>query len=611
MTSEFSARERFAVGWVFGVAFAILETARAGVPTAGLGWGLPLVALGSYPLVGGAASLILAAVPWLRRPRRLTTALILIMVFPWAVSAIFPNLSAAAFGNPRQWPRIGTVLIGTLLLAGWASGRFRSLPRLCPPLPVVLFAGVGLTIAGIAVVVASSRRQSVEPVAGGRGPNVVLISLDTVRKDALGCYGGTASTPALDSLAAAGIRFQSAASCAPWTLASVSSFMTGLHPTTTGVFTGENRLAGEFETLAEAFSAKGYHTHAIVTNTWLRSQFGLSQGFAVYDHRTPEEPPPGLYSYAAFRAFRRFALRPPSHPPESASDVVDRALRLLGDTPPTPLFLWLHFNDAHDPYAPPRRHLPQVAGYRGAFRATSGRIVRLREGNRVSADDRRRIKALYHGEIEYMDACLGRLFAGIRDAGLQDHTIVAVVADHGEEFWEHGSVGHGHTLHTELLKVPFVLSFPGQVSAGVVGEMPVTLVDLAPTLRHLAGLPEGLTHGQALMDTMRPPAADRPRVAEALEFFWELKSAAVGKWKLILDPVSGDARLFDVAADPWERFDVSREYPMVVETLQDTLTAALSRYRADADRMRLARDASAMTLTPQLREQLRAQGYIE
>ncbi|MBN1426290.1 sulfatase [Candidatus Fermentibacteria bacterium] len=611
MKSLNSVKERMAIGWVTGLVLAVLETGRAGIPAGSLGWGMALVALGMYPLLGGLASLALGVVPWLRPARRLTMAVIILMVVPWAVSVIFPHLSLAGIRNPLQWPRIAAVLVGALMSAGWAGRRHGLLVRLFPPVPVASTAGAMVSIAGVALLVSSTQPARVSLRADGKGPNVVLISLDTVRKDALGCYGGPASTPALDSLAAAGLRFRSATSCAPWTLASVSSFMTGYHPSTTGVFTGVNRLAEEFETLGDVFSAQGYHTHAIVTNAWLRPQFGLSQGFAVYDHRTPVEPPPELYSFAVYRAFRRCALRPPPHPPESASDVVSRALQFLGSKPPTPFFLWLHFNDAHDPYSPPRRYIPQRGSYRGPFRATSGRIVRLREGNRLSFDDRRRIQALYHAEVEYLDTCLRGLFAGLRDAGLDRHTIVAVVADHGEEFWEHGSVGHGHTLHGELLQVPFILSFPGHVPDGAVSDIPTTLADLAPTIRYLAGVPESMTQGRALTDTSRMPAIDRPLFAEALEFFWELKSITLGKWKLILDPASGDTRLFDTADDPWERFDVSRENPLLVSALRDTLTAGLSRFGVDADRMSLARGASVMVLSPQLREQLRAQGYVE
>jgi arylsulfatase A-like enzyme len=609
VTAGGSRRDRFAVGWLLGLALAGAETIRGGVPSGNVGVSLALMTLGLYPLGLGLAALILSTPPRLRQPVHLMVALGVLAAFPWITLVIFPNLSMAAIANPSHWPRLAAVLGGTVLAAAEVGRRFRIWARACPPVPAAALLGVAALAAGGAMLSARPKDQSVPPATTASGVNVLMITLDTVREDALGSYAGEdRGTPTMDSLAASGLRIAPTISCAPWTLASISSIMTGLHPSTTGVFTGENRLAGGIRTLAESFASRGYHTHAIVTNTWLKPEFGLAQGFAVYDHRAPVKPAPELYSFTLFRLFRRWVGGQAAPPRESATDVVDQALAFLGSSPPQPFFLWLHFNDVHDPYAPPFRHLPREPGYRGSFRTTSGRIVRLREGHRISSADRLRIRALYRGEVEYLDRSLGRLCAGLRTAPVAP-TMVALLADHGEEFWEHESVGHGHSLHGELLRVPFIVSYPAMVEAGSVSSRPCALVDVCPTLMHLAELPVGHTQGYAI--TAPDPAPERPMIAEGLEFFGERKALTMGRWKLIVDPDSGRSWLFDRATDPLEQFDVSREHSATLAALQDTLSAHLARFRADADRLSLARDASAMVLSSELREQLRAQGYLE
>lgn len=601
-----TGRQRFGAGWLLGVLLAVLEVLRSGVPSGSIHWGLALVTVGLYPLLAGAVALVVSTPPSLRRAVPLAAMLSAVVLFPWLVLVVFPYISLAALSSPAQWPRVGALLVGCLLVGAEVGRRCGARGTLTPRPVVALVLGGVLTAAGSVLLLPRSAPPE-PPQASGEGPNVLLVTLDTVRHDALGCYAGVdRRTPTLDSLAASGTRFTAATSAAPWTLASVSSLMTGLYPSTTGVFTGRNRLAEEATTLAEVFAAHGYHTHAIVTNAWLRSDFGIAQGFATYDHRASSPPPPALYSFVAFRLYKRLAPRPPT-PPESATDVVDRALRFL-DSPPSPFFLWLHFNDAHDPYSPPRRYLPREASFRGQFFANSGRILRLREGNRISSNDRARIRVLYESEVAYIDDSLRRLFSGVRDKSLASRTLVAVTADHGEEFWEHGSVGHGHTLHGELLNVPLILSWPSVIPQGGVVHAPASLVDLFPTLLDHAGIPSPGVHGVSLAQA---PPEIRPRFGEALEFFWEQKTVQLDRWKLISEPESARRRLYDVVDDPEERFDLIRQHPLVAAAMESTLSASLARFRTEGDRLRITGRSSTMVLTPALREQLRAQGYLE
>ncbi len=592
------------LGWVIGLLLAILEVARAGFSRAT--WGMALLTLGLFPLLLAALCGVLASIPWFRDPARLVRATALLVVFPWILFQVFPHLSLAAATTQAGLVRLLLLLLVAIMAGAEASRRVRILARLFVGVRLAVAAAVLLSGAGGMLLVPRGSRPLALPHATGSGPNVLLITLDTVRRDALGAYSSRERrTPTLDSLAASGVCFTRAMSASPWTLASVSSIMTGQHPSTHGVFTGEHRLPEGCPTLAEALAAHGYHTRAVVTNAWLEPELGLAQGFALYDHRAPREPPPALYAFTLYRVQRRLFGRLPRVMPESADDVVQEALRFLA-TPSEPFFLWLHLNDAHGPYAPPPAYLPPDDGYRGPFRTTSGRVVRFRQGNRLSRESRERILRLYEGEVRYVDASLGRLFAGLRASGLHERTLVALMADHGEEFWEHGSVGHGHSLHDEVLGVPLMFSLPGTLPSGEVRDLPCSLVDVAPTIASVLGLTLPHAQGISLLDE---PDRTRPLFAEGLEFFWEKKAVVKGGWKLILDPSFGTRQLFDMGADHTERYDVIRSHEEEATELEALLEESLRAFRHHADALRL--DAQRARLSPEVRERLRAQGYLE
>jgi len=309
------------------------------------------------------------------------------------------------------------------------------------------------------------------PSAGRR--NVLLLCLDTVRADRLGCYGyrERPTTPALDELATRSTLFRDVSAAAGWTKPSVPSFLTGTYPCQHGVYEGSARgLAGTIThtlpaaaaTLAERFRAAGYATGAVIHNAQLRRGGGFEQGFDSFDDEGGD-----------------------------ARDIRGRAGRWLDAHGEGPFFLYLHFLDAHWPY-----EIPDEA----ARRFTSGDVDFFRRGDsralrdaindgQVALDDGQRdtLSALYDGALRYLDDELGALFADLQQRGLQDDTLVCVVADHGEEFLEHGRIGHGHGVWQNLLAVPWILHVPGR--APEVSTAPVELVDLPPTLLAAAGLP--------------------------------------------------------------------------------------------------------------------------
>jgi arylsulfatase len=332
--------------------------------------------------------------------------------------------------------------------------------------------------------------------APGRPFNVVLLCLDTVRADRLGCYGygDRPTTPALDALAARSILFRDASAAAGWTKPSVPSFFTGTFPCQHGVYEGSARgLAGATThvlpaaagTLAERFQAAGFATGAVIHNAQLRRGGGFEQGFDSYDDEGGD-----------------------------ARDIRARAGRWLDAHAGQRFFLYLHFLDVHWPYEIPdaaaRRFTSGDVDY---FRGGDSRALRdaINDGTTVLDDEQRAtLSALYDGALRFLDDELGELFADLQRRGLADSTLVCVVADHGEEFLEHGRIGHGHGLWENLLAVPWILHAPGR--APRVASTPVSLVDLPATLLAAAGLPAG-DAGEGL-DRLAVPDRAAPIFAE-------------------------------------------------------------------------------------------------
>lgn len=349
-----------------------------------------------------------------------------------------------------------------------------------------------------------------------RPPSVLLVTLDTTRADALGCYGGErAATPSLDALAAESLLFERAHTVAPITLPAHASLLTGLYPLRHSVRdNGLWPLPEEAHTLAELARERGYQTAAVVAAAVLDRTFGLDQGFESYRVADVEQETPVYESLPA-------------------SEVVDRALAWLeGRDRERPFFLWVHFFDPHAPYRPPP---PFDAGREGL--------------------------ELYFGEVEAMDRALGRLFAALRAEGELRRTVVAVAADHGEALGEHGEYTHGPYCYETTLRVPLLLRDPSGFRAGEREERPVSLVDLFPTLAEAMGVePAALGGIDGVSLWRRAPPAGRGLYFESfmgyLAFGWSpLAGWLEGRRKYLH---SAEPQAFDLASDPGEEHDLLR-----------------------------------------------------
>jgi arylsulfatase A-like enzyme len=412
-----------------------------------------------------------------------------------------------------------------------------------------------------------------EPDGGAARPkHAILISLDTLRPDHLGCYGHARDTsPTLDALAARGVRFEDVTAPAPWTLPSHATMFTGLYPSTHGVKSHETRLADSFTTLAEELGARGFRTVGVV-NTWNvgAPQFQLAQGFQQFHYvpETDEDP-------------QTLQIRHRN----GGRDVVARAKELLVDgDPEQPFFLFLHFYDAHTDVTPRKEYRQRfVEPYSGALNGRTQQLIRLRnEGAELSDDDVRWLRQMYDAEIAQLDELLGRFLGWLDERGWLEDALVVVTSDHGEEFQEHGGLLHGRTQFQELLSVPLIVAGPGVPRGRVIAD-PVHGVDVAPTLLALMGIEsdvarDGLDLTPLLEGKPLPPRllygeADHTNQVDGEHVLDIKRMVRDGTEKLHLDRHTGATALFDLASDPAESRDLAAER-----------AAAAARLRAELER---------------------------
>jgi arylsulfatase A-like enzyme/Flp pilus assembly protein TadD len=395
-----------------------------------------------------------------------------------------------------------------------------------------------------------------------RGPNVLLVTIDTLRADRVGAYGARdVATPTLDRLAARGVLFEQAMATVPLTLPSHASILTGQYPPTHGVrHNAIFRLADEAETVAERFSAAGFATGAVIGAAVLDPAFGLAQGFDHYDATLPEER----------SAAGGFHERP-------AAAVTDAALAWLRETD-EPFFLWLHYYDVHSSYKPPEPF-----------------ATRFRDHP-------------YDGEAAYVDQELGRLLAELEKSERLAATVVAVTSDHGEGLGEHGEETHSYLIYESDLHVPLIIAGPG-VPAGRRIPAVASNTGLAPTLLRLAGLPPlAKTDVGDLSAAWREGEPELPGWAYAESLAGELDHG----WAPI-HAIRSDAfhyiraprpELFSAANDPRQRANLlpssDASHAEVVGREEGRITELLARSTA----------AKPVDVDAEMRSRIEALGYV-
>ncbi len=399
--------------------------------------------------------------------------------------------------------------------------------------------------------------------------NLLLISIDTLRADRLGCYGYERETsPELDRFARDhAVRFARAVVEAPWTLPSHVTLLSGLHPLRHGVSLPEHAPAREIEFLAQTLHAAGYYTFAFTGGGWISPDFGFDRGCDSFQG--------------------------------SELDCADNVRKVIDTirhrSSRGPWFGFLHTYEVHCPYDPPEPYFSMFASEEAEPIEVAGRC-----GNPdfnalpLSVGQVRYLSDRYDGSIRSVDLALGSLFAFLEENGALEDTVVVITSDHGEEFGEHGRIGHERSLQREVLGVPLLVAAPGIAARTIPNR--VGLADVAPTVLDLLGIPGPSHDGRSLVPLLRagaPPGPDEPRIS-ALAWKEDLLSILCDGDHLILDRSRDSSLLFDLEADPGER----GEGPTQAETEVERLRAALERRAEELGRAAFVPEIVKMSSEP-------------
>ena len=468
---------------------------------------------------------------------------------------------------------------------------------------------VGLIVVLTAMLAVSScgRPDRTQPETADRPrPDVLFILVDALRRDHVGLYGATASaTPFLDELGARGTVFDDALSQAPQTLNSTASLFTsrafpwllrgvehdpipGVAPERRDQWARTPRLAAANLTVTEVLRDAGYQTVALFNNPHHHATSGFWQGFdeARLLPRDPDQ------AYARADSVRQAFLD--WH---------------AGRDPERPYFAYLHFMEPHNPYRPPDAYRKLFPPGPGRYSYTNGRPE-----PGFSAADLATMKALYNGEIRFLDDQLRELVGELERRDGLGTTLIVVTADHGEELMDHGGLGHGKTVELEQLRIPLLVA--GGPVAPAAGRRIGSLVrnlDLAPTLVDLAGIdPPASFEGTSLLPLLSdPPVAPAPA---AVSFAWiaRLRSLTSAEWHCMRDLDRDLPVLYHRSVDPTGATDVAVDHPDLVELCLSTLDRLEQQHDESIARARELKAIEAGGAPDEgVREQLEALGYVE
>ncbi len=402
-------------------------------------------------------------------------------------------------------------------------------------------------------------------------PNILLITVDTLRADHLASYGRTqARTPNIDALAAEGVLFENVIAQTPITLPSHATLLSGVYPFQHGLQDVVGRMRPGISTFPEWLKAKGYKTAAFVGSSVLAADWGLNRGFDFYEDSF------------SFRGLRQIDFSRVERP---AGKVLELAAEWLKANKGQPFLIWTHLYDPHDPYLPPEPFATQFKDN------------------------------LYDGEIAYVDAMLGRFFETMKAEGVWDDTLVIFLSDHGESLGEHGEEFHAYYIYESSLRVPLIFKIPqkltrGRFEKGSRVANQVRVVDVAPTLLQLLGepIPEQV-QGEGLLALMsgRRPGVQLPAYAEThyprIHFGWSpLFSYSNARYKFIEAPTP---ELYDLASDPGELKNVHAQNQALANQLREEMHALQRRYAGTGSPGDASVAADAETV-----ERLKSLGYV-
>jgi arylsulfatase A-like enzyme len=590
---------------LLGLSFGAAEVALRSSPRLGLSpreilaW--VLVSGGLMALYALAAGLLLHLLRPLReRWRGLLLGALLLpqLLLAWRFEVVLNEF----LYEPVVWGGLLALSAFTLLLGLLAVRPLVALGRRLDAVSFALF-----TLAVLVAFLRGAPTASSGPGADARAPDILLVTLDTVRADVLSPWGGAASCPTLDRLARDGALFEQAFATAPLTEASHLAMLTGVSPHRSGVVSNGTEIGERPLLLSHELRRAGYRTAGFVAGFPLHGRYGWAQGFDLYDDDFGDFP--GLHRLSLVKAWDQVFLPGHTLRERRGDRVLGRARRWLQGGSDQPRFCWLHLFDPHGPYEAPAPFAPAGEPDRGgpsldlpaywppALRAIPDAVFH---------------REAYQGEIRFTDFLLGEIVGDLEAAGRLDDTIVMVVADHGESLGEHDYwFDHGDDLYDPSLHVPLLVRWPARVAPSRV-PCQVSTVDVAPTLLDLVGLPPGDGRdGRSLLPFLRGEACEardavasttagrfmaRPPVDHALR--------ARGRKFILHDPEVPPLRspeLYDLVKDPGETRDLATERPDEAAAMGLALQASLEG----------AATVAGPSTDPGTLEALKVLGYVE
>jgi len=434
----------------------------------------------------------------------------------------------------------------------------------------------------LAAAVGSTAGCAAPQIQASAPPAVVLVSIDTLRPDHLGCYGYPKPTsPEIDRFQREAVLLRWAIAQAPSTLASHASMLTSLPPQHHGASVErQSALRPGVKTLTELLRGAGFATASFNGGGQLDRTFGLDRGFETYVSATD-----GSTAEVG---------------EDTLAQQVARATAWLDRTGQRPFFLFLHTYEAHHPYTPSPERLRQMeTGYKGSLpdHISIALLEKINSGQRrLGPGDLAHVVATYDAEIASADAAFGSLLQSLRSRGLYDSTLVVLTSDHGEAFGERGKVGwHGDELYDEQIRIPLILKLPGARLAGTTIESQVREIDLAPTVLSLLGLPVPPGFIGSAIDLAGGAPAHPPWAVASLDSRSRSAAVRTRHWKWY------DGRLYDLVHDPQETRDLAGRRPDVEHSLEGRLVAIL--------RSRELAPTTPVAPGDELQERLRALGY--
>ncbi len=421
--------------------------------------------------------------------------------------------------------------------------------------------------------------------AGGEveRPDILLIIVDTLRRENLGCYGYDRPTsPNVDRLAAASIRYDRAYSQAPWTTPSTAALLASRRPVALGIRGQKKRLDDDVLLLPEILQTHGYRTGAVLGNRIVGERWNFDQGYDVFveDHAV-------------------------GHKAVSSPGISDDGIRFIEENfSAGPSFLLLHYFDPHFNYVEQPDHPFYDTQYEGWIEQDV-EFKELRKGD-LDAQDRAYLVGIYDSEVAFTDQHVGRVLDKLEELGRFDDTLIIFTADHGEEFFDHGSISHAFTLFEEQVHVPLLIKWPRQTQGTSSGRL-IELTDVAPSVLHYLGvdIPPALI-GQAIQTQQEP----RPAFSATWCKGVDRQSIVDGDYKLIWDAQAKlerkRLRLYNLAEDPDETMNLFEREPERAQELHAELMRNFEEFTK-----RAASSEPDMDLTPDEIQDLEALGYVQ